>query len=82
MAPLSSPHGRHPGRPRTAPPAVTSREAGLALIHAHVQSIHDALALQAQLHIDPNAGTVAGTVTAGPAPLSAHHEHADRDGGQ
>ncbi|HEY5429982.1 MAG TPA: ferric reductase-like transmembrane domain-containing protein [Solirubrobacteraceae bacterium] len=51
-------------------------------IDAHVQTSHDALSLQAQLHIDPNAGAVTGTVTADPASLSAQPPRRDGDGGR
>jgi sulfoxide reductase heme-binding subunit YedZ len=53
-------------------------------IDAYVQSLHDALAVQAQLEIDTTAGTVTGTTSVASVPVRAHPAAArgDGDGGQ
>jgi sulfoxide reductase heme-binding subunit YedZ len=50
------------------------------VINAQVQDADNALDVQARLAINPGAGTVSGTVTTAPAPLTSHYEHADGDG--
>ncbi|MGA9857672.1 MAG: ferric reductase-like transmembrane domain-containing protein [Solirubrobacteraceae bacterium] len=48
-------------------------------IDAHVQSLHEALALRAQLSIDPQTNAITGNVTARPASLTAGHPPGDGD---
>jgi hypothetical protein len=49
-------------------------------IDAYVQSIHGALAVQAQLNIDTTAGAITGTTSVASVPLRAHPETAQGDG--